>query len=76
MVLYWSIKSTFDLIQYGLGAKDSFKGTGVWSFVEFDRQSPNSDEANAESKKPSATSKLPSAGASKSGNSEESKSNR
>ncbi len=37
-VVYWSIKSTFDLVQYAVGSTNSFKGTGVWSFVEFDRE--------------------------------------
>ena len=37
-VVYWSIKSSFDLVRYAVGSTDSFKGTGVWSFVEFDRE--------------------------------------
>lgn len=42
MVVYWSIKSTFDLVRYGLGQTDKFKGTGVWSFIELNKK-PSSD---------------------------------
>ena len=42
MVVYWSIKSAFDLGKYALGGSDKFKGTGVWSFIEFDK---NGDKA-------------------------------
>ena len=39
MFVYWSIKSTFDLVRFGLGqGGDKFKGTGVFSFIEFDRK--------------------------------------
>ena len=30
--------SGIDLIKYGIGAQDSFQGTGVWSGVKFDRK--------------------------------------
>jgi len=33
-----------------VGAKDSFKGTGVWSFVEFDREG-DKKEADKSDKK-------------------------
>jgi hypothetical protein len=52
MVVYWSIKSSFDLAQYAVGAKDTFKGTGVWSFVEMDRKGDaEKKELDASSKK-------------------------
>lgn len=37
MVVYWSIKSAFDLGKYALGGSDKFKGTGVWSFIQFEK---------------------------------------
>ena len=33
MVIWCSIKSTFDLGRYALKQIDTFQGTGVWSFV-------------------------------------------
>ena len=39
MVVYWSIKSAADLAAYAVGATDKFKGTGVFSSVEFQRES-------------------------------------
>lgn len=50
MVVYWSIKSAFDLAQYAVGASDSFKGTGVFSFIEFDRESSDNNDSAAEDK--------------------------
>ena len=59
-VVYWSIKSTYDLVQYGLGATDKFKGTGVWSFIEFQKnkepasdskESKNADKSDKDSNK-------------------------
>ncbi len=44
MVVYWSIKSTFDLARYAAGAINSFQGTGVWSFIKFDREQKTEDE--------------------------------
>ena len=31
MILFWSIKSAFDLAKYGLGGSKTFRGTGVFS---------------------------------------------
>ena len=31
------------MIRYGLGQDDKFKGTGVFSFIEFDRKKADSD---------------------------------
>ena len=44
MVVYWSIKSTFDLARYAVGSINSFQGTGVWSFIKFDREQKTDDE--------------------------------
>lgn len=60
MVVYWSIKSAFDLGKYALGGSDKFKGTGVWSFVEFDKGGDKKDTAESTSEsqtKSSATKK-------------------
>ena len=46
MVVYWSIKSSFDLARYATGAINSFQGTGVWSFIKFDREQKNDDVAD------------------------------
>lgn len=46
MVVYWSIKSAFDLGKYALGGSDKFKGTGVWSFIEFDKGSDQTEVSN------------------------------
>lgn len=44
MVIYWSIASAADLVQYGMGKKDTFKGTGVWSFIKFSRNPVAADD--------------------------------
>ena len=46
MVVYWSIKSAFDLGKYALGGSDKFKGTGVWSFIEFDKGGDKAEDPN------------------------------
>lgn len=38
MVVYWSIKSAIDLVGYATGKSDKFKGTGVFSAIEFERE--------------------------------------
>ena len=43
MVIFWSIKSTYDLVKFGLGQDDKFKGTGVFSLIEFDRKKDDND---------------------------------
>ncbi len=40
MVLLWSILSICDLIQYSLGYKNDFRGTGLLGFIEFHRSAP------------------------------------
>lgn len=40
-----------DLAAYGLGATDKFKGTGVWSGVEFEREQDKPKEAAPSDKK-------------------------
>ena len=50
MFVYWSIKSTFDLVRFGLGqGGDKFKGTGVFSFIEFDRKKDASSSTDTDS---------------------------
>lgn len=38
------------MVQYAVGATDKFQGTGVWSFVEFDRQGDDDVEENGDEK--------------------------
>ena len=44
MVVYWSIKSSFDLVRYAVGQTDKFVGTGVWSFIKFDKKKSLEEE--------------------------------
>lgn len=46
MVIYWSIKSTYDLVQYGLGNTKEFRGTGVWSFIEMKKDEKKNDQVD------------------------------
>ena len=59
MVVYWSIKSAFDLGKYALGGSDKFKGTGVWSFIEFDKGGDKKEvsDESSESQTKSSTDK-------------------
>jgi len=52
MVVYWSIKSTYDLILYAAGRSNTFQGTGVWSFIEFERESRNPQPDDDSSSQP------------------------
>jgi hypothetical protein len=54
MVVYWTIKSSIDLASYGLGMSDKFKGTGVWSGVEFERPQEKDESPPAEKKEETA----------------------
>ena len=59
MVVYWSIKSAYDLGKYALGNSNKFVGTGVWSFIKFSKET-DKDEVpgeSAESKTKSSKSK-------------------
>ena len=50
MFVYWSIKSTFDLVRFGLGqGGDKFKGTGMFTFIEFDRKKEVNSSTDADS---------------------------
>ena len=46
MVVYWSIKSTFDIVQYAINPDiRKFKGTGVFNFIELSKDpEPKRDE--------------------------------
>lgn len=39
---------------YGLGATDKFKGTGVYSGIQFEREKPDEEAAPNDDKKPKA----------------------
>jgi hypothetical protein len=41
MVIFWSIKSGFDYVNYALGNADNFRGTGVWSGIRLEREKPD-----------------------------------
>ena len=41
MVVYWSIKSAIDYVQYAVGAKDTFRGTGVFNSIQLSRNHGN-----------------------------------
>lgn len=59
MVVYWSIKSAYDLGKYALGNSDKFVGTGVWSFIKFAKNTDKDGvpSESAESKTKSSNSK-------------------
>ena len=46
MVVYWSIKSTFDIVQYAINPDiRKFKGTGVFNFIELSKDpKPEGDD--------------------------------
>jgi hypothetical protein len=56
MVIYWTIKSGIDLVSYGLGATDKFKGTGVYSGIQLERREqpkkPDGDQGNEDKTMP------------------------
>jgi len=41
------MKSGVDLVRYGMGATDKFKGTGVFSSIEFQREAKVGDTASS-----------------------------
>ena len=46
MVVYWSIKSTFDIVQYAINPEiRKFKGTGVFNFIELSKD-PDPEKDN------------------------------
>jgi hypothetical protein len=57
MVVYWTIKSSIDLIGYGLGQTDKFQGTGVWKGVQFEREKKDEESSDSAAKKVEAEKK-------------------
>lgn len=55
--MYWTIKSSIDLIGYGLGQTDKFQGTGVWKGVQFEREKKDEESTDAKKKDPVDTPK-------------------
>ena len=46
MVVYWSIKSTFDIVQYAVNPEiRKFQGTGVFKFIELSKD-PEPEKSN------------------------------
>ena len=45
MFIYWSIKTAMDTVEYALGKRDKVKGTGMLSFIEFEREPKNDDDS-------------------------------
>ena len=39
-------KSAIDLAGYAAGQTDTFRGTGVWSGMKFEREEPGKDDKN------------------------------
>lgn len=52
MVVYWSIKTAIDGVNYALGNKDEWKGTGVFSGIQVKREKSDDDDETASNKKP------------------------
>ena len=50
-VIYWTIKTAIDTAMYGMGMKDSVKGTGVWNSFELNREEKDGEEEGKENKK-------------------------
>ena len=46
-VVYWSIKSSFDLARYALGQTNEFQGTGVFNSIKFSRQDDSTSAADS-----------------------------
>ena len=55
MVVYWSIKSAIDLVGYGLGAKESFQGTGVFKNFKLPKEVEDSPPVDTTMVSPSKT---------------------